>query len=412
MDKQKLLVIADTPTVSTGFGVVSKNILFNLPQEEWDIHILGINYLGDPHEYQRHWSIYPTGDTYGAGRIGYLLETIKPDCVFIINDPWVVYKYIQIIKQHNTTVPIVVYVPVDAPGIKPEYVLPLNAATHVVAYTHWAQQELIKSGLTVASSVISHGVDHRLFYPIDKQEARKALFSGVKELTDTNPFVVTYVARNQPRKRVDLFIYTMLKWIKTYNRNDVYFHYHGAPKGDKGNDIEHVTDYFTTELQVPYEKRLILTSHNLTARKTLPEDRLKYIYNGADVYFHACAVEGFGLPIAEAMACGVATLVPKYSALQDWPNGAVEYINVDETPYANPNDIDTIHKFISVNHAVERLERLYQDTAYRNGLATKAYEHMQQPRFHWSFIGSQFNARFKAATDRKEVQEWTIKTLV
>jgi D-inositol-3-phosphate glycosyltransferase len=409
MDKLQLLVIADTPTISTGFGTVSENVLLNLPQNDWDIHILGINYLGDPHHYQSRWKIYPTGDTYGAGRIKTLLENIKPHCIWILNDTWVAAKYIQAIKQVDKNVPIVVYTPVDAPGTKPEFVLPLNAATHVVTYTHWAQQELIKAGLTVASSVIAHGVNRQLFYPVDKTEARKQLFNGVTELQGKTPFIVLYNGRNQMRKRVDLFVYIMLKWIKEYDHDDVYFHYHGAPKGDMGNDIEYLSDYFTKELDVPYQKRLIFTSHELSSRKHLPVEKMKIVYSGADLYFHTCAIEGFGLPIAEAMACGVPTLVPNYSALADWPKGAVRYMEVDPTPWANPQDIDTIHRFVDVNDAIQQLEMLYQQKTLRDELGKRAYDHMTHERFDWKYIGSQFDQLFKAA---KEQKQWQLKTLV
>jgi glycosyltransferase involved in cell wall biosynthesis len=271
---------------------------------------------------------------------------------------------------------------------------------------------LIKSGLTVASSVIAHGVNRQLFYPIDKTEARKQLFNGVPELTDRNPFIVLYNSRNQPRKRIDLFIYIMLKWIKEYDHDDVYFHYHGAPSKDMGWDVNYLTDYFTKELQVPYSKRLILTSQTLSSRNQLPVEKMKIVYSGADLYFHTCAVEGFALPVAEAMACGLPTLVPNYSALADWPNGAVRYMKVDSTPWANPNDIDTIHRFVDVNDAIQQLEMLYQQKALRDELGNRAYDHMAQERFDWKHIGSQFDQLFKAASQPKEQKQWQLKTLV
>jgi glycosyltransferase involved in cell wall biosynthesis len=136
---------------------------------------------------------------------------------------------------------------------------------------------------------------------------------------------------------------------------------------------------------------------------------MKIVYSGADLYFHVCAVEGWALPLAEAMACGLPTLVPNYSALADWPKGAVQYANVDPTPWANPNDIDTIHRFVDVNDAIQQLETLYQLKTLRDELGNRAYDHMTQERFDWKYIGSQFDRLFKAA---KEQKQWQLKTLV
>ena len=108
-----------------------------------------------------------------------------------------------------------------------------------------------------------------------------------------------------------------------------------------------------------------------------------------------------GLPIAEAMACGIPTIVPNYSALSEWPQGAVHYVDVDETPWMNPNDIDTEHRFMNVASAVEALEYVYQQTEYRKELGIKARKHMEKKCFRWQEIAKHFDGVFKSVLGSK-----------
>ena len=401
--KKVLLAICDTPTVSTGFGVVSNNILNNI-RHEWDIHILGINYHGDPHKYQDRFKIYNPnigGDVYGFGRLQEMIHVVKPDAILIINDPWVAASFVGRIRQITNDIPIVVYTPVDSPGIKSEYILPLNQATHVISYTDWGLSELKKSGLTIQSSVAPHGVNPSVFNPVSKDAARKELFKGVETLEKTNPFIVLYTARNQPRKRVDLFVYIMAQWLEKYPHNNVFMHYHGAAKGDLGWDIDYLAWYYKID------KRLILTSKHLDPANGLPEDKMRVMYSAADVYLQVCAVEGWGLPLMEAMACKVPAIVPDFSALSEWPYGAVHYVNVDPTPRHNTNNVDTVHKTISVPNAVEALERLYQDSDYRKELAEKGYAHVTQSKYAWPTIAKHFAKVLKEVTMTKD-EQWKL----
>jgi glycosyltransferase involved in cell wall biosynthesis len=101
------------------------------------------------------------------------------------------------------------------------------------------------------------------------------------------------------------------------------------------------------------------------------------------------------------MACGIPSIAAKYSALSEWPNGAVHYVDVDETPWMNTNDIDTEHRFMNVASAVEALEYMYQQTAYRKELGNKARKHMEKKCFQWKEIGKQFDSVFKSVLGSK-----------
>ena len=179
-------------------------------------------------------------------------------------------------------IPIIVYTPIDSENIMREYIEPLHDCT-LITYTQWGADQLTYARKEPIH-VIPHGVNLTHFTPIKKEEARKLSYAGTP-LLDIDPFVVLYSSRNQPRKRVDLWIFTMAEWIKEYNRKDVYLHYHGATR-DLGWHVEQLAQYYGIG------DRLILTAKNLDPSTGIPVDKLKYVYGSADLYFHACAVAG------------------------------------------------------------------------------------------------------------------------
>jgi hypothetical protein len=101
MSKIKLLHMADSPAVSTGFGRVSQAILEQLyNKKEYDIYVLAINHpIGDPHKYEGMFKIYPAsakGNVYGFNRISEVVDKVKPNVIIINNDLWICYEYLKI----------------------------------------------------------------------------------------------------------------------------------------------------------------------------------------------------------------------------------------------------------------------------------------------------------------------------
>lgn len=70
----------------------------------------------------------------------------------------------------------------------------------------------------------------------------------------------------------------------------------------------------------------------------LPEADLPAVYAGADVFLYPTLYEGFGLPVIEAMACGVPVLTSSTSALQEIAGGYA-YL-------ADPMDVEAIARGI------------------------------------------------------------------
>jgi glycosyltransferase involved in cell wall biosynthesis len=396
MTKRKLLIIGDVG-VDTGFATVSHNLIYNL-HTDWDISALAINYLGDPHPVQQFAKLYNPaakiqGDFYGVNRVAELLQKVEPDVVLVVNDPWVASQYISLMETHPAAK--VVYTPIDAKNIDPEYTQPLEKFTRIVTYTEFGKKELQAAGIERDIFVIPHGVDTTLYKPLNKTDARN------RNGFDPSWYVVNVTDRNQIRKRIDLAFYAFSEWVKRTNKpNTVKLHYHGALL-DEGWDIMRLSRSLglSSNVLTP-EDRLIITSENINSREGLPLHLMPYAYGIADVGLSTTMGEGWGLTTHERMAMRIPMIVPRYSALGEWTNNGVHYTDIADEPFFNIRGVNTRGGIPTVQSTIDALEILYTDVDYRKRLALAGYKVATDKQFQWKNVAQQFHNIFiDALTD-------------
>jgi glycosyltransferase involved in cell wall biosynthesis len=391
-EKRKLFLIADC-AVDTGFAQLSHNIINHL-YKQWDIDVLAINYQGDPHFIQQKARLWNPagviqGDLYGISRIQTLISNINPEAILVINDPWIAAEYVP--ELNKVKGKKFLYTPVDAKHIKPMYVERINEGfDHLIAYTQFGLDELRASGLNIPASVIPHGVDTTVFYPMDKKEVRR------EAQIDENYFIVQMVDRNAPRKRLDLGMYYFSEWVKDKPEN-VMFYYHGALK-DEGWDIGDLARY------LGIDKRLVLSHQDLNPAHGFPLEAMKLVYNLADVKL-SCATEGWGFTAMESMACGVPNIALAYSALGEWARGGIEYIQASDIPLFTSKGLNTRAALPDMQSTLNALEKLYNNAAYRLDLGRRGYNLVTQPQFEWSNIAKKFEDTFINATLKEPVDD-------
>jgi glycosyltransferase involved in cell wall biosynthesis len=206
----KILYCGDA-SVQTGFGRVAENLLPELAKKH-EIYVMATNWFGDPSPMQEYCKMYPAmvggTDPFGSHRLPELIATVQPDFIFAVNDIWVLntlwakaapYKEQFNFKWYG-------YFPVDSYGFYPEVFNKCNEWDGMGTYTQFGLEEIRKAGCELPCDVISHGINHTNFFPLDKSECRKAL--GIED----NLFVVFNGNRNQPRKRIDLTIKAFIEF--------------------------------------------------------------------------------------------------------------------------------------------------------------------------------------------------------
>ena len=113
----------------------------------------------------------------------------------------------------------------------------------------------------------------------------------------------------------------------------------------------------------------------------IPSEEQALWYNAATLFAYPSRYEGFGLPVAEAMACGTAVVTSNRSALPEVVGNAGVTVDPDE-----PGDLADV------------LRRLLHDDAWRTDLGQRGWERARQ--FSWERA-----ARQTAETYQQAVQQ-------
>ena len=314
----KILILTENPSNHTGMAKVGKEVALQLFNYGHDIV-----YVCCGSKYPEHRSfpfklIGIDQDFWGADIFDEIIYTERPDVVLTIGDPWF-YSYLAEYKRCKSRALFqwVGYIAVD--GEKMGGGLPrfwdniVSQMDQVIAYTDYGKHALLKSFpyLKNRLSVIYHGVDEKVFCPLEKE---KKLHLRTKYGVQDR-FVYLVVARNQGRKNwPNLFKAWKVVQEKSLCPKGVlwphtYF-YDGA-----GHNIDDMLDAFKLgNTQSIFFFAEIARGNSFV--RLMPEKDLNVLYNVADCLV-SIGGEGFGLPVIEAMASKTPCLLLNHSATSE-----------------------------------------------------------------------------------------------
>lgn len=185
-------------------------------------------------------------------------------------------------------------------------------ATHIIAVSESTKKDLMKQ-FKVSSkriTVVHEAVNTDLFFPREKFEVENVK----KEFGLTKPYLL-FVGTIQPRKNLLSLIEAFSK-IKNTNLDLVLV---GKP-GWLYEDIYQAPKKFGVEQQVKF-------------LGYVAEEKLPALYSGAEIFVYPSLYEGFGLPLLEAMACGLSVLTSNTTSMPEVSGGKAVLVNpkkVDE----------------------------------------------------------------------------------
>lgn len=376
------ILYAGDAAVQTGFGRVAEYLLPALAKEH-EVHVLGTNWHGDPTPMQSICSMYPAmahgSDPFGSHRIGELVQIIKPDLVFIVNDIWVAITLIDKIQPFKESIGFktCVYTPIDSYGLFPELLPAIDKWDGLITYTDFAKKEIEKIGYSKPIGVVGHGTDFSKFFPMDKAQCRKEL--GIAE----DVFIVFNGNRNQPRKRIDLTIKGFVKFAK--DKPDARLWLNMGAK-DMGWELVPLFKRVARDEGYDATGKLVLTSPHFSTHNCLPIEQLNKVYNAVDVGINTCLGEGWGLVNTEHASTGVAQVVPDHTSLKEIFCGlrriAIESFETDrnyglERGQASPNDLADI------------LTMYYNDREKLKEDGRWCYERIHEKQYTWPFVQRQ-----------------------
>lgn len=378
--------------METGFARVTHRVCDILSSRGHDISILGLNYMGDPHSYP--YDIYPCfnplqggKDGFGIGRLPRLIESLNPDVVVLLNDPWNIPAYMSEVRRYfdipsdqpivnqKPLPPFVGWLAVDGKNQKGKQIEDLTLA---ITWTQFGADELKKGGYTGPLEIVPLGVDLNIYQPRDKQSSR-AKWCPTDLPSDA--FIVGYVGRNQERKRLDLLIDYFISWINQYNIDNAYLYISAGPSGDGAIDIRSLANYYSSRKRIIYLEPPIGTG--------ISEFEMPELYSCFNTFMTCTQGEGWGLPIMEAMACKVPPIIPGWSALDEWPRGGAAIVDCTSTALTSPGKRYTVGGVMDKQQAIDTLQELYINDLFRARLGSMAQELVSQPQFRWENIALQ-----------------------
>ncbi len=381
----KILWLGDAGA-HTGFARVTHAIGERLVDMGHEVHVLAVNYDGD------YWptnlklyvpnKLVPT-DIYGQSRFVEMLGTIEPDVVFMLQDPFVIAKFLfrnrwdeqKILLQYR---PIMAYLPVDGTNQPTTWKILEKVLTPVLMSNFgrtWMPD----------APVVWHGMDTDAYRPAKE---RSYISSGGMEVKskkdakralgyDPDGFLIVRIDRNSRRKDFSSTFKALVPVMKRHT--DIQVHFHCKPTGDDGVELPQL---FSREPDIA-DRFFVPGDHN--TRKGWPEDDLAILNNAADLVVSTSWGEGFGLTLAEALACGTPVVAQNVSSITEvvGPGGIlIEPLTTITVTSGEDQWLPDVPAF------TDAIEHLYQAGGVRRKLGAAGREHIKQ--FSWDEAARRF----------------------
>jgi glycosyltransferase involved in cell wall biosynthesis len=374
----RLLAYCDSPTCGTGFGTAARNILLPLHATGlFDIDIIGVNYLGEPHELPfRIWpaGINPEQDIFGRRHAARMIRERELDLLFLFQDAFILDFVPALLealrRERRRPFRSIGYFPVDS-TLKPAWAANLAPIDHLVAYTELGRDAALRQlPARTDIRVIPHGVNPTDFHPI-ADRARVADFRRDWLGAGPGRFVVTNVNRNQVRKDIPRTLLAFRQFREQVPGALLYLH---MARQDIGWDLPEVCAELG--LRIP-DDVCFPPGANLDTFNGHPREVLNLVYNASDVIVSTSLGEGFGLTWAEAMAAGVPVIMPRHTAMAEFITDDTGYL-VDAGSNANlwtvlKNDFGVARPLTDVDDLVRTLLRVHAHPDEAMARAGRAY---------------------------------------
>lgn len=311
-----------------------------------------------------------------------------PEACFLLGDFVGVRMMVladEVTRSAFAAIPSYHYVPVEGVDLPPSWNDLWSVVTPIAMSEFGANQIMTVTG--VRPPVMYHGVDTEVFHPLSPKHLLRLGEKKLRDKTSCKKFFgssgnvrwLFRCDRLMPRKRYASLFRALFPVLAT--RPDVFLVIHCLAR-DQGGSLRDMLSKYPPWFQ----KRVILTGL-VEAYGMVPREMLVALYNAADVYVSPSA-EGFGLTIAEAMACGVPAVGMAYSAVPEviGPGGLTAPVN-----HLIDNEYD--HAWAAVDEKAfgEQVARLLDDAPLRADLGRAAREHIVAT-FQWSTAAKQLTA--------------------
>lgn len=310
----------------TGFGIVTEALGTRLVDLGVDVRVIAVNHRGEPIAGPLSGRVWPAsfhGDAHGGNFSNAAIDGTfwrqfggewKPDAVLVIADMSGLLGHLgpKAITDTWKSVPVFHYCPIEGDNLEVGWRGIWQEIAPVAMSRYGAK--VIGDHIGRAVPMIYHGVDTNAYYPVafnrpirfdgkvlTTREACKAAF-GIP----TDRKIILRSDRLVERKFYHTFFQALVPIFAAVPEADVVIHC--APVDGNLSLYEEIG-----RLPPEYLPRIRLTNAHSTFRG-LPVEGMAALMNAADVYVSTTGGEGFGLNLAEAMACETPVVVTDWAA--------------------------------------------------------------------------------------------------
>lgn len=219
----------------------------------------------------------------------------------------------------------------------------------IIAASNFIKSDLVRHGVGEEKiDVVHNGIDHKLFFPSVEFESDTV---SIKPFAIKKPYFIYCSKISGPaKKHVEL-----IRAFSSFKEKTGFPHRLVLA----GSDGSYAAEVHKAALDSPCASDIFLTGY-------FPHESLPKLYSGAVACIFPSVKEGVGLPVLEAMACGVPVLCSKASALPE--------IGGESALYFDSDDIEGMAKC---------MEKIVSDSELRNRMSIAGQEWARA--FDWRF---------------------------
>lgn len=365
----KILYLSDSPFIPSGYGKVGRDLLLGLREKGHQIVILGGALASAPFQPQvwNGMTHYPVQAYGNIDQIRFVLKEHKPDVMIINSDPRHLSHVFEIDNEVRSACPLVFYHLWDDEPF-PRFNIPYYRSTDVIVAGSKFTYDLLKENYKdTPIFYIPMGINTDVFNTFSKekvQEFKKQIFQSYPQYINTG-FVVGYIGRNILRKRI-LDLYRIFSQFAK-GKNDILLFLHSSPFDPEGSNLLYFRDALYPNLPVA-----------VSEPRGQDDSFLTLLYNMFSVSINIAHAEGFGLPLAESMACGtpcIATNNAGPSNLITEENGWL--VNPEIISTFGTNQVPFINqRFVSDEDVLKALEEAYSNRDLLKEKASKCRQYI------------------------------------
>jgi glycosyltransferase involved in cell wall biosynthesis len=272
--------------------------LFSLLSKDYEIRVVGLGYAGQEHNYP--FSVLPCKDTNDAHAIIHNLNVLtetSPDVIIVALDIPLQIFFREKFAQYKK--PYIAITPLENPPLTPSWAAQMFSMSWVFFISELGK----RAGLAAGLKNVDHlevGIDST-FWRVPTPEEKLGLRKGMDIAEDE--YVILTVADNQERKN----LWAAMSVVSELKK--------------RGRKVKHI---LVTRVDSPFgwkirdlALKLDINKELMTMNRGMPTEQLWSLYALSDCFLLTSKAEGLGLPIMEAMSCGVPVVATDTGAIHE-----------------------------------------------------------------------------------------------